>query len=44
MTLQLLRHVSVFLAIDHLFGPADEETLGFPAPGIFPRAGLEGRF
>jgi hypothetical protein len=44
MTRQLLRHVSVFLAIDHRFGPADEEALGFPAPRIFPRAGLEGRF
>jgi hypothetical protein len=44
MTRQLLRHVSVFLAVDHLFGQASEETLGFPAPGIFPRPGLKGRF
>ena len=44
MTLHLWRHVSVFLAVDHLFGQAYEETLGFPAPGIFPRTGLKGRF
>jgi hypothetical protein len=44
MTLQPWRHVSVFLALDTLFGQAYEETLGFPAPGIFPRPGLEGRF
>jgi hypothetical protein len=44
MPLQLLRHVSVFLAVDNLFGQAYEETLGFPAPGIFPRTGLKGRF
>jgi hypothetical protein len=44
MTLQLLRHVSVFLAVDNLFGHAYEEILGFPAPGIFPRTGLKGRF
>jgi outer membrane receptor protein involved in Fe transport len=44
MALQLLRHISVFLAVDHLFGQAYEEPLGFPALGISPRAGLEGRF
>jgi hypothetical protein len=44
MTLQLLRHVNVFLAVDDLFGHADEETLGFPALGSFPRTGLKGSF
>jgi hypothetical protein len=39
-----LRHVSVFLAVDNRFGQADEETLGFPAPGTFPPTGLQGRF
>ena len=44
MILQLLRHVSVSLAVDNLFGQAYEEPIGFPAPGIFPRTGLKGRF
>jgi hypothetical protein len=38
MTLQPLRHGSMFPAVDNLFGQAYEETLGFPRPG------LKGRF
>ena len=44
VTVQLLRHVRAFVTVDNLLGQAYEETLGFPAPGILPRAGLEGRF
>jgi iron complex outermembrane receptor protein/vitamin B12 transporter len=44
VSLRLSRQVRAFLAVDNLFGQAYEETLGFPAPGILPRAGLEGRF
>ena len=44
LSLRLSRQVRAFLAVDNLLGHAYEETLGFPAPGILPRAGLEGRF
>jgi outer membrane cobalamin receptor len=40
----LTRHWQVFLAIDNLFDTAYEEFIGFPAPGISPRAGVRASF
>jgi outer membrane cobalamin receptor len=34
----------LFLAIDNLFDADYEETIGSPAPGIFPRGGVRARF
>ena len=40
----LTRHWQVFLAVDNLFDTAYEEFVGFPAPGISPRAGVRASF
>ncbi len=40
----LSKHWKVFLAVDNLFDTAYEEFIGFPAPGINPRAGVRATF
>ena len=40
----LSKHCKVFLAVDNLFDTAYEEFIGFPAPGINPRAGVRAAF
>jgi outer membrane cobalamin receptor len=34
----------VFLAVDNLFDADYEEAVGFPAPGVSPRGGIQARF
>ena len=40
----LTRHWQVFVAVDNLFDAAYEEFIGFPAPGVSPRAGVRASF
>lgn len=36
--------LEAFIAVDNLLDERYDEVLGFPAPGILPRAGIEARF
>jgi outer membrane cobalamin receptor len=40
---RLSEHITVFLEIDNLLDSDYEEAIGFPAPGIRPRAGVQWR-
>jgi len=40
----LTRHWQVFVAVDNLFDTNYEEFIGFPAPGVSPRAGVRASF
>jgi outer membrane receptor protein involved in Fe transport len=40
----LTRHWQVFVAVDNLFDTAYEEFIGFPSPGVSPRAGVRASF
>ncbi len=40
----LTGHWQVFVAVDNLFDVAYEEFIGFPAPGVSPRAGVRASF
>ncbi|MBW2398332.1 MAG: TonB-dependent receptor [Deltaproteobacteria bacterium] len=40
---RLNEHITVFLEIDNLLDSDYEEAIGFPAPGIRPRAGVQWR-
>jgi len=44
VTWTLSKYWQVFLAVDNLFDTAYEEVIGFPAPGINPRAGVRAAF
>jgi len=35
------KHWQVFVAVDNLFDVAYEEFIGFPAPGVSPRASVQ---
>ena len=37
-------HWQFFLAVDNLFDADYQEAIGFPAPGITPRGGVQARF
>jgi outer membrane receptor protein involved in Fe transport len=37
-------HWQFFLVVDNLFDADYQEALGFPAPGITPRGGVQARF
>ena len=44
VSVRLSRHLKAFLAVENLLDQAYDEVLGFPAPRITPRVGLEARF
>jgi outer membrane cobalamin receptor len=41
---RLSENITLFLEIDNLLDSNYEEAIGFPAPGIRPRAGLQWQY
>ena len=44
LTLKAHENVELFAAVDNLFDAGYEQFVGFPAPGISPRGGIQVRF